>query len=430
MTALRPVLPKAELAAIEAWLSTFFPYQLDWLLEPERFAICLKSRQIGMSHTTAAAAVLWAVAMGETTLIISTDLETAGVVLDMCFKHAKVLEMLGSKRARCRVRGHHLIFEFGEIVVRPATSGGRGFSGNVFLDEFAYVEKPKELWDSAMAVALHGQSKVRVSSTPNGVGNDFFRLWNDPKENKGWAKHEVTVETAREQGLNLPKEVCWKMAKGDPRIYGQIFQCKFLDSSEQYIPTALVRAAVMEDTSVVMGETYAGYDVGDQKDLSVLVLLKQVPDNSIWVQSIWTGLRTQWQQEKDNIFETVYQRNVRKICMDQTGMGSGLVKEMQQIIGHRVEGVTFSLKSKEEMMTDMYQAFAAGMIKIPNDQDLINDILSIRRIVTESGNVKYDAPSTVDGHADRAWALALAIHACATKPGKRVALGFGDFDNT
>ncbi len=393
--------------------------------------MCLKARQIGMSHTTAAAAVLWAVAMGETTLIISTDLETAGVVLDMCFKHARVLQALGSKWAKCRVKGAHIIFEDGgEIIIRPASSGGRGFSGNVFLDEFAYVEKPKELWDSAMAVALHGSSKVRVSSTPNGVGNNFHKLWDDPKENEGWAKHKVDISTARADGLKLADDICWRMAKGDSRIYGQIFNCSFLDSSEQYIPTKMVMDAVLEDTSVIIGESYAGYDVGDRKDLSVLLRLTQVPDNSVWVQSIWTGKRTEWQKEKENIFETFYMYNVRKMCMDQTGAGSGLVKEMQQRIGHKIEGIIFSLKSKEEMVTDVYQAFATGMIKIPNDPELIKDILSIRRIITTAGNVTYDAPSTVDGHADRFWALALAVHACANKPGKRVAKGPGDFENT
>ncbi len=431
MTALRPVLPKNELWAIEAWLSTFLPYQISWLLEPERFAVCLKARQIGMSHTTAAAAVLWAVAMGETTMIVSTDLETAGVVLDMCFKHAKVLEKLGSKRARCRMRGSHIIFEHGEIVVRPASSGGRGFSGNVFLDEFAYVEKPEELWDGAAAVALHGQSKIRVSSTPNGVGNAFHNLWNNPKANKGWKKHKVSLSDARASGLQLEEDICWKMAKGDPRIYSQIFECSFLDSSEQYIPTQLVMDAKSNDTTIFGGTSYAGYDVGGKKDLSVLVHIKQASNNSVWVQSpIWTGLRTQWQREKENIFETVYSQDIRKICMDETGMGSGLVNEMIQRIGHRVEGVNFNVKSKEEMASDLYQAFASGMIKIPDDPELIKDILSIRRIVTDTGKVSYDAPSTVDGHADRFWALALAVHACTNKPGKRVAKGPGDFGNT
>lgn len=423
-------LPKNELAAIQAWLTTFFPYQLAWLLEPERFAMCLKARQIGMSHSTAAAAVLWAVAMGETTLIISTDLETAGVVLDMCFKHAKVLEKLGSKRARCRLKGGHIIFERGEIVVRPASSGGRGFAGNIFLDEFAYVEKPEILWDSALAVALHGNSKVRVSSTPNGVGNVFHDLWTNPVSHKGWKQHKVDIHYARSQGLDLPEELCWKIAKGDPRIYGQIFECSFLDSSEQYIPTHLVMDAVRENTIVVMGDSFAGYDHGDQKDLSVLIHIRQVPDNSVWVQSIWTGKRTEWREEKKNIFETVYNHDIRKICMDQTGMGSGLVREMQQRMGHVVEGVNFNLKSKEEMVTDLYQAFATDMIRIPRDPALIKDILSIRRIITTAGNVTYDAPSTVEGHADRFWALALAVHACTNKPGRRVAKGPGDFGNT
>ena len=41
---------------------------------------------------------------------------------------------------------------------------------------------------------------------------------------------------------------------------------------------------------------------------------------------------------------------------------------------------------------------------------------SIRRIVTKQASVRYDAPNTDKGHADRAWALALAVYAAANRP--------------
>lgn len=384
-----------------------------------------------MSHTTAAATVLWAAFLGETTTIISVGEREAAEVVQMAFKHTQVLQDMGSRWARCRLRGNELLFEngSGRVLALPSSSAGRGFSGNVFLDEFAYQEKPDAVWDGAIAVALHGY-RVRVSSTPNGVGNAFHALWTQDKQNKGWSKHFVDIRTAIKAGLRINVADCWKQAKGDPRLFGQLFEGSFLDGNEQYIPTKLVEAAMSDDTHVEFGEWYAGYDVGLKNDLSALVLLRQTRDNRVWVQGIHVGKRVDWQLQKEAIFGAFRNHPIKKLCVDETGMGIGLVSELTARLGRsKVEGVVFSLQSKEVLATDMYQAFATGMIKIPRDQDLLRDILSIRRIITQSGKVTYDAPHTQDGHADRAWALALAIHACATKPGKRTMRGPGDFEN-
>ena len=80
----------------------------------------------------------------------------------------------------------------------------------------------------------------------------------------------------------------------------------------------------------------------------------------------------------------------------------------------------FTQGSKEVLATTLYEAFAKGIIRIPEgDRELREDLASLRRIVTAAGNVRYDAPTTAEGHADRAWALALALHAAIRQPGQR-----------
>jgi hypothetical protein len=39
------------------------------------------------------------------------------------------------------------------------------------------------------------------------------------------------------------------------------------------------------------------------------------------------------------------------------------------------------------------------------------DVLSMRRLVTDAGNVRFDTTETEDGHGDRGWALALCVAA-------------------
>ena len=52
-----------------------------------------------------------------------------------------------------------------------------------------------------------------------------------------------------------------------------------------------------------------------------------------------------------------------------------------------------------------------GEFRMPNKPELISDFRSIRKETTSAGNVRYVGERTSNGHADRFWAAALAIHA-------------------
>jgi phage FluMu gp28-like protein len=115
-------------------------------------------------------------------------------------------------------------------------------------------------------------------------------------------------------------------------------------------------------------------------------------------------------------------------------MGAFPADEMQKRHGRmRVEPVVFTQQSKEDLATSLYTAFTQKTVHIPRAdknlgagavefgcaQKLRDDLCSIRRVITIAGNIRYDAPHTDEGHADRAWALALALHGCNTNPSQR-----------
>jgi phage FluMu gp28-like protein len=425
LEALKAALPPREFAALSSWLTTFFPFQLQWLLDFSRFAVALKSRQIGQSHTTAAATVLWAAFLGETTTIVSVGEREAVEVLDKAQAHAVALCRLGSKWAKVRRRGNELAFPHsgGRVVAVPSSSGGRSFSGNTFLDEFAYVEDPDAIWDAAAGSALHG-FRMRVASTPNGVGNAFHKLWSDPKAHAGWNRHLFPLDRALAEGMNVNLDDCRKLSKGDDRIYAQLFSCAFLDGNDQYIPTSLVDACRVPDTYCYEGENFAGLDIGRTADLTVLYIVRRDPLGVRWVQRYERRKRTSPQDLKSLVamaFEHPYR--CRRLVVDATGMGAFPAAEFQQVYGEsRVEALAFTQQSKEDLATGLYQALAAKTIRFnADDEALRNDLLALRRIVTKAGNISYDAPHTDAGHADNAWALAMALHASAAPLGYRIA---------
>jgi phage FluMu gp28-like protein len=87
---------------------------------------------------------------------------------------------------------------------------------------------------------------------------------------------------------------------------------------------------------------------------------------------------------------------------------------------HRVEPVVFTLGSKEDLATTLFQVMSEKRLKLRRDDKPLHTALaSIKRIITSAGNVRYDAPHTEAGHGDEAWALALAVHAATQPIGRR-----------
>lgn len=103
-----------------------------------------------------------------------------------------------------------------------------------------------------------------------------------------------------------------------------------------------------------------------------------------------------------------------RICIDSTGLGIGWADDAQDKFGeHRVEAVNFSSQVKEALAYPLKGAMEDRKLRIPDDPVIRSDLRKIQKVTTAAGNIRFIAESTPDGHADRFWALALAIHAAS-----------------
>lgn len=232
-------LPKSDFAALEAWSTTFYPFQQEWLLDPSEYAIQNKARQIGLSHTSGALGVIWGAFRGETTTIISKGQLEADEVLEKAQRHAKVLSKLGSRMAVLgKDAAGEISFASGGRLLALPSSGGRGFTGNVILDEFAYHEAKhdEKVWDAALAVTMLGDFRARVISTPNGVSNKFAEVWRSSAHKEfGWVRHETSIQKAIAQGYPVDIKKCWKLAAGNKLLFQQLFECQFVDPESRFL---------------------------------------------------------------------------------------------------------------------------------------------------------------------------------------------------
>lgn len=438
-------LPAREYVAVVAWLGTFFPFQLAWVLETARHAVANKGRQIGISHASAASAVLWSVYHGELTVIISKTDDAALETFIKARKHVELLMKFGSQLAEpIRDKNNELWFRGGgRIKSRPST-GAQGDTGNVIIDEFAYHENQQATWDRAAAATTHGSFRIRVVSTPNGISNLFHTLvagavpvddaTPEDRAASRWIMHQIPMARAILEGMPVDIESCRQKAHGDERVFAQLYECAFLDGEQQYIQSQYVLDCQSDNLFVQpgRGEWYAGLDIGRTNDLTVLVVVHF--DGAVaTVRAVRSVKRTDHDALHGLVNEAFRNYTLRRLCVDATGMGSFPVDEMQRRFGRQaVEGVNFgSAGAKDELATTLYSAFCDKWLRIPKTDaalrdvtpgsadGLSKDVMALRRIIGPSGIIRYDAPHTAEGHADRAWALALALYGITNRPGIR-----------
>jgi phage FluMu gp28-like protein len=433
----RRVLPENEWRALDAWATTLYPYQRAWVFEPARRAIALGSRQIGKSHGTAGTGVLWGAFNGELTTIVSIGQLESSEVLDKVARHADVLTRLGSRMARVVGKsGTQIRFASGGRVLALPSTGGRSFTGNLFLDELAYQEHAEGVWDSAMPTTIRRGLKSRIASTANGIGNLFHSLWSEPEKHIGYATHETPLKMALDAGMRVDLLDCWSaVAKGDRRLFDQIFNCRFLDGEQQHIPTEAITAATTDNLYVIPGTGvwYAGLDIGENSDRTALVVV-HFDGEVARVRAVVTMKRTEHGALQNLVAWAFQTWDLRRLCVDATGLGTFPTQEMAKKFGsQRVEAVRFSSTSKEELATTLYSAFLDEWVRIPSHDGatqtiepggsvaLQRDVMALRRTRLPGGAVRYDAPRTSEGHADRAWSLALALYGITNRPtGKTV----------
>jgi phage FluMu gp28-like protein len=115
---------------------------------------------------------------------------------------------------------------------------------------------------------------------------------------------------------------------------------------------------------------------------------------------------------------------VRRAAIDSTGMGAPLAESLAREFGPRVEPVVFTAAVKEDLAYRTRRRLENRLSLLPDSRDIRRAFASIKRLVTLTGNLRFDAERTDAGHADEFWAKALADYAAEAQPVSRLADGF------
>jgi len=160
-----------------------YDYQKDMFshFDNNRFSIVLACRQSGKSISSVAYILWYAIFHPEQSVAILAN--KGATAREMLARITLMLENLPFfLQPGCKALNKGSIeFSNNSKILASATSGSsiRGLSINLlFLDEFAFVENATQFYTSTYPVVSAGQStKVIITSTANGLGNIFHKLW-------------------------------------------------------------------------------------------------------------------------------------------------------------------------------------------------------------------------------------------------------------
>ena len=152
-----------------------------------------------------------------------------------------------------------------------------------------------------------------------------------------------------------------------------------------------------------------GLDIGRKKDLTVLWVVERLGD-VLYTRHVET-LRAMSKPEQEKVIWPWIELCQRS-AFDYTGLGIGWGDDAQARFGkYKVELVTFTARVKEALAYLVRGRMEDRRLRIPHDPKIRADLRAVTKQTTAAGNIRFTAERTPDGHSDRFWALALAIHA-------------------
>lgn len=429
----------------------FLPYQSRWIVDRSRLKLMEKSRQIGLSWSTAYAADERTAEAGAKwdQWVSSRDDLQARLFIEDCKRFAQVLHVVAEDLGERvidedkKISAYVLHFANGRRIHSMSSNpdAQAGKRGGRVLDEFALHPDPRKLWSIAYPGITWGGS-MEIISTHRGSHNFFNQLIRESRENSNPKKislHRVTLQDALEQGFlfklqqSLPAdhevqamdEAAYfdfiRSGCADDESFQQEYMCQPADDDAAFLEYDLIASCeygsgdrwetTLDGLAAARGRLYAGLDIGRTRDLTVLWVFELLGD--VLYTRMIIELKNMPKPDQEAILWPVMALMVRT-CIDNTGLGIGWADDAIRRFGeYRVEAVTFTPRVKEALAYPVRGKMQDKKIRVPYKPEIRADLRAVTKVTTEAGNIRFTAERSENGHADRFWALALGIHAAS-----------------
>ncbi len=401
-----------------------FPYQARLLEDTSKRIVAVWGRQSGKTTTIAMKAIYFADTNPKVTVLITApSLRQSMIMFDRIAAFVFSSAYLRNKVVRATRTLIH--FENGSrIIALPCSEHMlRGYTANmIILDEASWI--PEEVITQILFPMLTTTRGYAIFlSTPWDKNHFFYRAFVNPNYSVHKVKSEecplVTNEFLEEMRENMTREA-----------YLMEYEAEFVEALNSYFPQDLIRKCVELAQKLGLeihphleqdfpeGEYYAGLDFGKLQDYSVLAVVK-VEDNTIRLFYLHEfPLETPYASVIGHLVKANEKFQLNKVLVDQTGVGEPVLEEIRSQGVDCVEGVKFTVQTKEDLLSGLKIAMEQGRLAIPYHRQLCTQINEQQYAYSKSGHLQFSHPDK--SHDDMLWALALACAATKTEPAPKL----------
>ncbi|HLW79069.1 MAG TPA: terminase family protein [Terriglobia bacterium] len=248
-----------------------------------------------------------------------------------------------------------------------------------------------------------------------------------------WSGHWCDIYKAAGEGLEID---LGRLRDGlDEDAWRQEFCCEFVAGGAEWIPAALYERCASAEASgfwdpesgilnpesvAVPGSEpaagtpplppeptlYAGWDIARHRDLSVIWLLEPVGDVT-WTRGVIEMRDTPTPDQLQRA--RALMPFIRRMEIDQSGMGLAIVEALEREFPGKVEGVQFTALKKETLAVHARRRMEEAKVRLPEDEAVRQSFRSVRKSSNLLGQARFDAVhDSKYGHADHWWAFCLA----------------------
>lgn len=439
----------------------FLPYQAAWIRDEHPHVLGRKCRRAGWTYAEAFKHTRRRIRQCEAGLprldqwFTSQDYDTAREYVryvarwlglyQAVAKHVRSDEEWLRLEDGSEVRTSYVEFPNGARITalsaNPSAIHGRG--GDVTLDEHAYHRDGFRMYAEAGPCIRWG-GQLSIFSNPDTEGTCFEQLCAQAKAELGlpaaarlWSYHEADLAEAVRQGLVEKIRGLKRRASDAQRAafiedcrrecltesdWLRLYCCVAAASGQAFLPYDVIAACESADARLAwdaaapyaMAPRYLGVDVGRTHDLTVAWVLARLGD-VLWTEAVQVWHGAPFRVQREGIADLVRKSRAGRVAIDAGGIGMQLAEELTGLLGAgRVESVHLGAAVQEDLAARLRARFGDRTIRIPADPDVRRDLNSVRRVDLAGGGVRVETPRTEAGHADRFWALALAVRAATT----------------
>lgn len=430
----------------EVFLDSQFVYQKHWYRagQQERIRNLLKSRQIGATYYFAREALMDALDTGRNQIFLSASKSQAfqfrSYILDF------------AKEGDVELKGEVIKLPNDAELIFLGTNSrtAQSYHGNLYLDEYFWIPRYKELRKVASGMASQKRWRQTYFSTPSAMSHEAYPFWTGEQFNRGRAKDQqirldishaalaagrhcedgqwrqiVTIEDALASGCDL-FDIEQLRLEYSPDEFAQLFMCQFIDDAASVFGFNLLQRCMVDSWEVwddwkpfsprPFGNrpVWVGYDPSSTGDSAAMVVLAPplVAGGKFRILERHQFKGADFAGQADFIRKTCERYNVTFIGIDTSGLGVGVYQLVKQF---RPDASAFSynVELKTRMVLKAQDVISNGRLEFDaGHTDIAASFMAIKKTMTASGRqVTYQAGRSEDvSHADLAWATMHALY--------------------